>query len=715
MSASTHDIRTLVTRRGFLQIIGLGAAGFSLGWTLRESTAAEGAMHAFNHFVRVNADNTVTVVIKHLDKGQGVTTGLTTIVAEELDAAWEQMRWEFAPADASRYNNLQWGPDQGTGGSSSIANSWEQLRTAGAGARAMLVAAAAAAWQVTASEITVSNGVLSHANGKRATFGELAAEAAGQTPPKELTFKTAEQFTLIGKPLPRIDSPEKTHGRAQYTIDVVRPGMLTAVVAHPPRFGATLKHWDATSAKQIAGVVEVVEIPRGVAVLARDFWSARRGRDALKLEWDETHAERRSSAQLWQEFAALAEQPGAIARNDGDVKSAFADAAKVVEATYELPYLAHAALEPLNAVCDLRAEACEIWSGAQSHTTDQNVAAQLTGLKPEQIIIHTQFAGGSFGRRAAIDSDYISEAVMIAMAIKGRVPVKLQWTREDDMQSGRFRPMAYHSLRAGLDANSKLIAWHHRIVVQSFLKGTPFADMVKDGVDATAVEGARNLPYRVANCLVDIHLPDVGVPTLWWRSVGHSFNGFVTEAFLDEVAAAVGKDPVAFRRELLANHPRHRAVLDLAVAQAGEAPAGKNQSRGVAVHESFNSYVAQVADITVREDGSFKIDRVVCAVDCGIAINPDIVRAQMEGGIGMGLGAVLHEAITLKDGAVEQINFDRYKPLRIDEMPVVEVHIVPSNAAPSGVGEPGLPPIAPAVANALFALTGKPVRRLPFG
>ncbi len=715
MENSVHDIRTVVTRRGFLQIVGLGVAGFSLGWTPCDSVAALAPAPLFNHFVRVNNDNTVTVVIKHLDKGQGVTTGLTTIVAEELDAAWAQMRWEFAPADATRYNNLQWGPVQGTGGSSSIANSWEQLRTAGASARAMLVAAAANAWQVPVAEITVSQGVLTHASGQHATFGELAVAAATQTPPTDLTLKAIADFTLIGKALPRIDSPEKTHGRAQYTIDVVRPGMLHAVVAHAPRFGATLKHWDASAAKKITGVVDVVEIPRGVAVLAKDFWSAKRGRDALVVEWDESKAERRSSAELWQTFAALTAQPGASARNDGDVTQALASAAKVIEATYEFPYLAHAAMEPLNAVCELRSDACEIWSGAQALTTDQRIVAQLTGLKPAQVMIHTQFAGGSFGRRAALDSDYIAEAVMIAQANKGRAPVKLQWTREDDMQSGRFRPMAYHALRAGLDTDGKLIAWQHRIVVQSFLTGTPLAGMVKDGVDGTAIEGAHNLPYKVANCAVDIHLPEVGVPTLWWRSVGHSFNGFATEAFLDEVAAAAGRDPVALRRELLVDHPRHLAVLDLAVAQAGPAPTGKGQSRGVAVHESFHSYVAQVADITQRADGSFKVDRVVCAVDCGIAINPDIVRAQMEGGIGMGLGAALREAVTLKEGAIEQINFDRYQPLRIDEMPQVEVHIVASSEAPSGVGEPGVPPIAPAVANALFALTGKPVRRLPFG
>ena len=712
MSTSPIPARA-VTRREFLQVVGLGAAGFLIGWA-PSALSADTSAPALNNFVRIGSDNTVTVIIKHLDKGQGVTTGLTTIVAEELDADWSQMRWEFAPADATRYNNLFWGPFQGTGGSSSIANSWPQLRTAGAAARAMLVAAAAAQWKVPASEISVAQGRVSHGSGQHATFGELAARAASQTPPTDPPLKDPAKFQLIGKPLPRIDTPEKTSGRAQYTIDVRRPGMLTAVIAHPPRFGAKVKHWDAAAAKKIPGVVEIVEIPRGVAVLAKDFWSARRGRDALVIEWDETRAEKRSSADLRKEFAALAEKTGAVARHEGDPEAAFAQAAKVIEATYEFPYLAHATMEPLNAICELRADACEIWSGAQSLTADQRVAAEITGLKPEQVIIHTQFAGGSFGRRAVMDSDYIAEAVMIAHAIKGRAPVKLQWTREDDMQAGRYRPMAYHRIKAGLDAQGELIAWSHRIVAQSFLKNTPFSGMIKDGVDGTTVEGARNVPYAVPNCQVEVHLPDVGVPTLWWRSVGHTFNGYVVEAFFDEVAAAAKKDPIEWRLALLKEYPRHRAVLELAVAKAGAKPTGKKQGRGVAVHESFNTLVAEVADVTINDDGTFKVDRVVCAVDCGIAVNPDIVRAQMEGGIGMGLGAALREAVTLREGRVEQSNFNTYQPLRIHEMPVVEVHIVPSNEAPTGVGEPGVPPLAPAVANALLAVTGKPHRRLPF-
>ena len=709
-----HAVESGISRRGFLQVITLGSAGFMLGWVPREGLSAEVSIASFGHFVRIGSDNVVTVIIKHLDKGQGVTTGLTTIVADELDADWTQMRWEFAPADATRYNNLNWGPVQGTGGSSSIANSWTQLRVAGAGARAMLVSAASKVWQVPVGEITVSKGVLSHADKRHATLGELAIAAATETPPDPPRLKEAREFTFIGKRVPRIDTLEKTTGRAHYTIDLSRPGMLTAVVAHPPRFGAKVAKWDASAAKKIVGVVEIIEIPQGVAVLAKDFWSAKRGRDALNVEWDERAAERRGSVELWQAYKELAAHAGAPARQDGDVEAAFARAAKVVDATYEFPYLAHATMEPLNAICELRADACEIWSGAQSPTTDQQVVAMITGLDPSQVIIHTQFAGGSFGRRAVPDSDYIAEAVHIALAIKGRAPVKLQWTREDDMRSGRYRPMAYHVLRAGLDANGKLIAWHHRIVAQSFLKGTPFAAMVKNGVDGTAVEGARNLPYAVENCAVDLQMPDVGVPTLWWRSVGHTFNGFATEAFFDEVARAAGHDPVVWRRELLAGHPRHLGVLDLAIDKAGPAPTGKGQGRGVAVHESFNSFVAEVVDLTVHDDGSFKVDRVVCAVDCGIAVNPDIVRAQMEGGIGMGLGAALREAVTLKDGVVEQTNFNAYQPLRMDEMPRVEVHIVPSTVAPSGVGEPGVPPIAPAIANALLAITGKPTRRLPF-
>lgn len=706
------------SRRRFLTVASLGGLGFVIGcgeWAGADLPATPAAGGTFNAFVRIGADDTVTVVIKHLDKGQGVTTGLPTIVAEELDADWAQMRWEFAPADASRYNNLFFGAVQGTGGSTSIANSWQQLRQAGAAARAMLVEAAAREWGVPAAEITVTKGLLRHASGKSASFGALAASAAAIAPPADPKLKQAGEFTLIGAALPRIDSPEKTTGKALYTIDFTRPGMLTAVIAHPPKFGATVAKLDATAAMQTRGVVEVVQIPRGVAVLADGYWAALQGRNALKIEWDESAAERRGTEALFTEYRRLAGTPGAVAKNEGDSAAALAQASKVIEAEFEFPYLAHATMEPLNAVVELREKDCEVWTAAQLPSVDQQVLAQITGFEPAQIRINTLIAGGSFGRRAVPDSDYIAEAAMIAKAIKGRAPVKLQWSREDDLRAGRYRPMALHRLQGGLDEAGNIVAWRQRIVVQSFLKGTPFEASIKDGIDDSAVEGARDLPYKIPNLHVDLHLAEIGVPTLWWRSVGHTHTGFATEVFFDQLAAAAGKDPIEERRRLLADQPRHLGVLNLAIEKAGAAPAGRGRGRGVAVHASFNSFVAQIADVTVADDGSFKVDRVVCAVDCGIAINPDIVRAQMEGGIGFGLGAVLREEISLQDGAVVQSNFHDYRPLRIGDMPAIDVHIVPSAEPPTGVGEPGVPPIGPAVANALRAVTGKPIHKLPIG
>ncbi|WP_448191749.1 molybdopterin cofactor-binding domain-containing protein [Azospirillum sp. sgz301742] len=670
-----------------------------------------------NAFIRIAPDNSVTVLVKHLEMGQGTFTGLTTIVAEELDADWAQMRAEHAPADPLLYNNLLWGPAQGTGGSSSVANSWEQLRKAGAAARAMLVQAAAETWGVPAADITVAKGVVAHRGGNRtASFGELAEAASKVTPPTDPKLKDPKDFTLVGQRIPRLDSVEKTTGKAVYAMDYTLPGALVALVERPPVFGAKATGFDAAEAKKVPGVVDVVQIPRGVAVLATGFWAAKKGREALEVTWDQSGAELRDSATLSDIYRALAQTPGVPAWKDGDADGALAKAAKVVRAEYDFPYLAHTPMEPLNCVVKLAPDgSVDIWAGDQFQTGDQGNVAALLGITPQQVRIHTLYAGGSFGRRANAESDYIVEAVSIAKATGGKAPIKLIWTREDDVRGGRYRPMYHHAMAAGLDAQGKLIAWKHRIVGQSILGGTPFEGvMVKNGIDATSVEGAANLPYHVPNVLVDLHSVKAGVPVLWWRSVGSTHNGFATEVFIDELAHAAGQDPYRFRRDLLAKHPRHLAALDLAAEKAGwgkPLPAGK--ARGIAVHESFNSVVAQVAEVSMQ-GGRLKVERVVCAVDCGIAVNPDVVRAQMEGGIGFGLGAALAEAITLSQGRVEQSNFHDYTPLRIDRMPDVEVHIVPSAAPPTGVGEPGVPPIAPAVSNALFALTGNRVRNLPF-
>jgi isoquinoline 1-oxidoreductase beta subunit len=681
-------------------------------------TAASGASQGGfspNAFVRVAADNSVTVMAKHIEMGQGTYTGLATLVAEELDADWQQVRVEGAPADAGRYNNLFWGPTQGTGGSTAIANSYEQLRKAGAAARAMLVSAAAETWRVPANEITVSNGTLAHKSGRKASFGELAEKAAGMPVPSDVKLKDPKQFKLIGKRVPRKDSRAKTNGTAQFTSDVKLTGMLTAVVAHPPLFGATVKSFDAAKAKAVRGVVNVVQIPAGVAVLGTNFWAAGQGRNALSVEWDESGANKIGSADLLTEYKALAAKPGLAALKSGDVDKALAGAAKTLEGSFEFPYLAHSAMEPMNCVIQLKDGACEVWNGEQFQTVDQGNVARVLGLKPEQVKLNMLYAGGSFGRRANPQSDYLVEAAQIVKAINGSAPVKLQWTREDDTRAGYFRPLYFHTLRAGLDSQGKVVGWQHRIVGQSILAGTPFEPMmVKDGIDATSVEGASNLPYEIPAMLVDLHTTKGAVPVQWWRSVGSTHTAFSTETFIDELAAAAGKDPVAFRRAMLGKHPRHRGVLDLAAAKAGWGkPLPKGRARGVAVHESFNTVVAQVAEVTLLDKGAFRVDRVVCAVDCGVAVNPDVIRAQMEGGIGYGLSAALHGAITLKDGRVEQSNFHDYRPLRINEMPRVEVHIVPSIEKPTGVGEPGVPPIAPAVANALAAATGQRLRNLP--
>ena len=710
------------TRRTFIKVTTLAGAGFIVGCGESPATTSQAPAIAaptgpvsFNAFVKIGADNKVTAIIKHLDKGQGVTTGLSTLIAEELDAAWDQMVAEFAPADTAKYANLSLGL-QGTGGSSSIANSWMQYRKAAAAARAMLVQAAAALWKVDANSITVADGVLSAPGGHKATFGELASAAGALAPPSEPTLKDPSTFKLIGKHVPRLDSAAKTSGKAIYTLDKTVPGMLVAVVAHAPKFGAKVASFDATKTKALPGIVDVVQIPTGVAVLADGYWTALKGREALAVQWDESGAEKRGSAELAAEYKALAGKPGLIALNTGDAPAALGKAQKKLAGDFEFPYLAHASMEPMNCIVALKADECEIWTGSQFQTFDQQKAAAITGLKPEQVKINTLFAGGSFGRRAVPDSDYIAEAVTIAKAIGGRVPVKLQWSREDDMRAGKYRPMHFHRLAGGVGANGEIVAWTQTIVGQSLVKGTALESfMIKDGIDSSSVEGAGT-PYAIANQKIDVHHPEVGVPVLWWRSVGHTHTAFATEVFLDELVAAAGKDPVEVRRTLLKNHPRHLGVLNLAAEKAGwGSPLPKGRGRGVAVHESFGSFVAEVAEVTVKSDGTFSVDRVVCAVDCGIAVNPDVVRAQMEGGIGYGLSAALREQITLVGGAVQQSNFTDYQPLRINDMPVVEVHIVPSAEPPSGVGEPGLPPLAPAVVNAIRSVTGKPIRRLPIG
>lgn len=717
------------SRRTFLKLSGAAGAGLVIGvhLPLPERASAVRAAPAPtadagftpNAFVRVGPDDSITVLIKHIEFGQGPFTGLPVLVAEEMDADWAQMRAEHAPADASTYANLIWASvgmqQQGTGGSTAMAEAFLQMRRAGATARAMLLAAAAEAWAVPVAELTVERGTIRHAASGQATgFGALAERAARQPVPDQVSLKDTKDFVLIGSHVPRIDSREKTIGTAVFTQDLHLPDQLTAVLARPPRFGATVAGFDPAPALAVPGVRHVVETSRGVAVVGTDFWSAETGRRALAVVWDESRAEKRSSADLKTLYRNRAQTPGLPARRDGDPEAALKRAATVVEADYHFPFLAHAPMEPLNAIARLTDTGCEVWTGSQTPTLDQAEAARRLGCDPRDVVIHTLFAGGSFGRRATPDADMVVEAVETAKAIGGTVPVKVVWTREDDIRGGRYRPMMHHALKAGLDGDGRLVAWHQRIVGQSILSGTAFeAVMVHDGIDHTSVEGASTMPYGIPNLGVELHTMEVGVPVLWWRSVGHSHVAYAVETFLDTVAAAAGRDPVAFRMELLGDHDRHKGVLMLAAEKAGwGSPAPAGRARGIAVHKSFGSFVAQVAEVSIAT-GRPKVHKVVCAVDCGLPVTPDVIRAQMEGGIAYGLGAILHNAITLDDGRVRESNFDGYVPLRIDEMPEIEVHIVPSSADPSGVGEPGVPPIGPAVANAIAALTGRRIRDLP--
>jgi len=713
-------------RRAFLKSAGGVSAlaltiGFEWGGTTRRAMATAmpppGTLFAPNAFVRIAPDSSVTIIAKHIEMGQGAYTGIATVLAEELDADWSLVRVESAPADAKRYANLAFGTMQGTGGSSAMANSWTQLREAGGKARAMLLTAAAHEWQVPVTELTVDKGVVYHAaGGHKATFGSLVGRAATLPIPDTVKLKDPKDFKLIGHHSPRVDVPAKVDGSAQFTLDVVLPGMLVALLKRPPLFGATVKSFDPAPATAVPGVVNVVQVPRGVAVIARSFWAAKQGRDALVVEWDDTHAEKRSSDALMGEYRRLADQPASSARKEGDAPAALRDAARTLSASYEFPYLAHAPMEPLDAVVKLTAASCEIWAGDQFQTVDQANAAKTAGLDPQQVSIHTLYAGGSFGRRANAGSDYIVEAVSIAKAHGADgTPIKLQWTREDDIHGGLYRPMYFHKLEAGLNAKGELTAWRQVIVGQSIMADTIMAGMIKDGIDPTSVEGAATMAYAIPNLAVDLSTTKTGVPVLWWRVVGSSHTTFAVETFMDEVAHAAGADPFVFRRKLLEHHPRMKGVLELAADKSGwsSGPLPKGRGRGIAVAEAFKTYVAQVVEVSVDDAGRVKVDRVVCAVDCGTPINPDIITAQMEGGIGFGLGAALYGAITLKAGRVEQDNFNGYRVLRMNEMPKVEVHIVPSAEPPTGVGEPGVAPAGPALANAIFAASGRRIRVLP--
>ena len=662
-----------------------------------------------NAFIRVAPDNTVTVLIKHIEFGQGPYTGLTTLVAEEMDADWSQMRAAAAPADAEKYANTAFGM-QGTGGSSSMANSFMQMRKAGAAARAMLVAAAAEKFGVSADQITVEKGVLK-AGDQTATFGELAEAASSQTAPEDPPVKEPGQFTLIGTDLPKLDTIAKTDGKAEYALDVYLDDMLTAVVAHPPKFGATVASFDDSAAMQVAGVKKVVQIPTGVAVLAENTFAALKGRAALTVEWDESAAETRSTDQMVEEWTAAATATG-NATKDWEIEASgdpdTTPEGEVLEATYVFPFLAHTPMEPLDGVIQIREDGVEVWMGSQMQTGDVGIMSKV--LATDKLKLNTMLAGGSFGRRATPDAHFAAELAEVGKA-HGNGTVKLMWTREDDVQGGYYRPLTVHHMRGAMDADGKISLWDHGIAAQSVFIGTPFDAMLQGGPDFSAFEGASELRYAAENHRLRWAQMESPVSTLWWRSVGHSHTGFAVECFVDEMLEKAGIDPIDGRLALLGDdHPREKAVLQRVAEMADMSG---DYGYGVAVVKSFDSYVAQIAEVEDR--GGFPhVRRVWCAVDCGLAVNPNVVKAQMEGGIGYGLSAVLYSEITLDEGGtVRQQNWDSYPIMRIPEMPAVEVAIIQSAEPPTGVGEPGTPPIGPAVANAWRRLTGTALRRLP--
>jgi isoquinoline 1-oxidoreductase beta subunit len=711
-----------VSRRDFVKLTSAASAGLVLAQFPRAAGAAEEGAHPLGTFVEVGTDGLVTIYVSKSDMGQGVRTALPMIVAEEMDADWKKVRIRQADLD-KKYGSM------GTGGSSSVRTMWTPMRKAGAAARAMLVSAAAAKWSVDAKEITVKNGVVAH-GAKKATFGELAAAAAKVDVPKDVTFKDPAKYTIVGKKASRLDNPDLVVGKAHYGIDVRLPGMLYATVLRAPVFGATVASFDDTKAKAVPGVKHVValephghEAPwSGVAVIATSTWAAMKGRDALAVKWDEGKGKSETTASLSAAMHAAVADGAATkrVRNDGDVDAALAAAAKKIEATYEVPYLAHATMEPMTATASTTANGLELWLPTQFADWAAGSAGGAVGVKDPKV--HVTLLGGGFGRRAF--PDFAIEAALLSKA--AGAPVKVQWTREDDMQHDFYRPPSVHRVVAALDGDGKVAAWHHRMSSPGIN-----AWMGRGEAHESETGGIDDLPHAIANLRLEYAPVESSVPRGWWRSVENSANAFVVESMIDELAHAAGKDPIDFHLALLPpgkvieskrskehsfQSDRFRRVIELAREKSGwgkPLPAGR--ARGFAAWWSFVSYVAEVAEVSVDKNGTPRVHRVVAVVDCGTPVNPDGIAAQLEGGIVYGLTAALQGAITIDGGAVQQSNFHDYPLLTLEQMPAVDVHIVPSGNAPSGTGEPGLPPVAPAVANALFKLTGKRVRKLPIG
>jgi isoquinoline 1-oxidoreductase beta subunit len=710
-----------ISRRAFLKAGTVATSGLVLGFVIPDANrlaraADPAAPTAPNAFLRIAPDNSVTVLVNRLEFGQGVNTALPMLIAEELDADWSQLRGELAPA-GNAYKDPRFGT-QMTGGSISVAHSFTQYREIGARARAMLIAAAAQQWEVKPEQCSTAQGMVLGPAGQRASYGALAEAAMQQPVPATVQLKDAKDFRYIGKPHKRLDARAKASGKQQFGIDFTLPGMKVAVVARPPVFGGSVRSVDASKARAIKGVLEVIEVPtygggRGVAVIADGYWPARQGRDALVIDWDTGAAGKVSSARQMSEYRALANTPGVVARTADLGKPAAAP--RRISATYEFPYLAHAPMEPLNCVVDLKAGQCTVWAGSQFQSFDHGAIVATTGLKPEQVILHTMMSGGGFGRRGVTTSDDLVEAVHIAKASK-HGPLKVIWSREDDIKGGYYRPSHVHKVDIGIATSGEILAWDHVIVGQSISAGTPFESvLVKNGVDATTIEGVGDTYGLPVN--LSVHHPKANVPVLWWRGAASTHTAFVMETLLDEAAHAARVDPVAYRRKLLGEkHPRHLAALDLAVAKSGygRKKLAKGHGWGVALHAMGGSVVAYVVEASVKK-GVPRLHRVTAGVHCNTVINPLTIEAQVQGAVLMAVGTTLPgSAITLKEGVVEQQNFGDYTVARMPDMPQVEVFIVPSNEPPSGIGEAGLPPLAPAFANAIFSVTGKRLRKLPF-
>ncbi|MGC3937012.1 molybdopterin cofactor-binding domain-containing protein [Roseobacter sp. EG26] len=711
------------TRRSFLASAAAAGGLLAIGVTPKGALAKAGG-NALNPFVTVSSDGTVTAILKHFEKGQGTATGLSTLIAEEMNMSLDAIEFEFAPSNPDVYNNLAFGPFQGTGGSTAIANSYMQYRMAGAAAREMLITAAARRWNADPADLTLLDGVISGA-GKEGMIGEFVAEAATLDVPSEPTLKDPSAFRVIGDAsVHRKDQDAKINGTAVYAMDIQLENQMVVVIKRSPRMGGTVASFDAVGAQSVKGFIQALALPNGagVAIYADKTWAAFQAREAVEVEWDFSSAESRSSEDIKRElFAALDDTSEFDASSEAelsDTLAAIEGAEKVVEETFYFPLLAHAPMEPLGATIEPLADgSVVIHDGAQFPTNDHSVLSSILELPMEKVKVNTILAGGSFGRRATPTADYQVE-IALAFAMTDRTrPVKLVWSREDDITAGYYRPAFAHKVRVGLDSDGKIVGWDHRIAGQSIFKGTFFESViVHDGIDHSSVEGAADTPYAIPGMHFGLTDNKPATTLLWWRSVGHSHTAYVMESMMDIAAKAAGKDAVAFRLEYLAgdtpDQQRKAAVLERAAEKAGWGKAADGRSQGVAVHKSFGSFVAEVAEISRDEDGAIKIEKITAAVDCGLAINPDVIKAQIEGGIGYGIGHAMRNEITLTEGAADQVNFPDYEPLRIHDIAAIETHIIPSAEAPTGIGEPGTPPAGPALANAIAA-DGPRITSLP--